>query len=83
MENNSFTQTLSRAYSYKLLSECFYKPELNNFQELKKEYGEVQDESIEEIIFRLPLEESCFEELKVEHSKLFVGPFKLFAPPYG
>lgn len=69
-----------RAASYKFLSECYYLPD---------------DELIQRIVdiaqtdrFFIKLEDCIppaieLDSLRIDFTKLFVGPFKLFAPPYG
>lgn len=70
-----------RAGSYELLSRCYYLPDEKLIATLKglKEsacglYREVAKSarSIDEL-----------ESLRIDYSKLFVGPYKLLAPPYG
>ncbi|SDC00070.1 MULTISPECIES: TorD/DmsD family molecular chaperone [unclassified Candidatus Frackibacter] len=80
----------ARENTYKLLSTLFYLPEEDLFE------SQVLDNLITstEVIFddlreyAVSLQDegkkiSNIEDLKVDYSKLFVGPFDLFAPPYG
>lgn len=60
-----------RILSYRLLGDCFYLPDeklLEKLRNSKELVGEVCDE---------------LKTLVVDFSRLFVGPFKLLAPPYG
>ena len=74
----------SRSEAYKLLSTCYYLPDMHTMQvvsDLERALGVVCPEAAGEIadIER----ETDLEALKVEHARLFVGPFQLLAPPYG
>lgn len=66
---------------YKLLSECYYLPDeelIKTLNSLKKLRGGLYLE-ITKNIPRM----SDVESLKIDYSKLFVGPYGLLAPPYG
>ena len=66
-----------RANAYKLLSECFQPPEVG----LEALIEEAADEE-----FPVRIDPALIEDLRtlrVDHAKLFVGPFELLAPPYG
>jgi len=69
-----------RADSYKFLSECYYLPD----EELIQKVVDVAqtDQLFVELGNCIPsgLE---LELLKIDCTQLFVGPFKLLAPPYG
>jgi TorA maturation chaperone TorD len=77
-----------RAAAYKLLAECYYPP-----GEGTGEYVRQLHRSLEMVC--QPAAEAAgrmeaawqagesFEELAVDHARLFVGPFALLAPPYG
>lgn len=70
-----------RRDSYKLLSECYYLPDeklIKILGGLEKSQGELHSE-IAETIPGI----SDVESLKIDYSKLFVGPYGLLAPPYG
>jgi len=72
----------ARRDAYKLLSECYYLPEEHMGDTLillKGLMGDVCAAAVEHI----PDLEEDIERLKIDYSKLFVGPFKLLAPPYG
>lgn len=79
-----------RGDCYKLLSACFYYPKkeifideglLRNLTDALRRvfpYASVFSEKMEEA-----LSHYSDEELLVDYSKLFVGPYELKAPPYG
>lgn len=79
-------KTDQRAAIYKLLSECYRSPDesliplVNELQQVMDGYdlGKTEKLDIAEIFSK-----ENIEELKVEHARLFVGPFTLLAPPYG
>jgi len=67
--------------SYKLLSECYYLPDeglLTMLDGLDKSKGGLHSE----IAKHIPATDAI-EILKIDYSKLFVGPYRLMAPPYG
>jgi TorA maturation chaperone TorD len=70
-----------RGNSYKLLSECYYPPDeklIKILNGLEKSRGGLYSEIARNIPGM-----SDIESLKVDYSKLFVGPYELLAPPYG
>ena len=74
-----------RAGIYKLLSVCFQTPDdkLSGYlSELCKSLGIAYPDIFENRSPKLTATEDV-EELKLEHARLFIGPFKLLAPPYG
>ena len=80
----------TRGDCYRFLSACFCQPEKNVFQEekllqnLTKSLHRICPEAA---LFSASMEESILkcgnEELLVEYSRLFIGPFGVIAPPYG
>jgi putative dimethyl sulfoxide reductase chaperone len=78
--------TEQRATVYKLLSECYRSPDetytgvVSQLQEVLNEFdpGGVNIPDLAEMAGKVSA-----DELKVEHARLFLGPFKLLAPPYG
>lgn len=79
-------KTEHRAAIYKLLSECYRSPDesftglVNDLQDALSAYYP----GITELPDLAALAESVsIDELKVEHARLFLGPFKLLVPPYG
>ncbi len=75
---------LGRRDAYRLLSRFYYLPDeetVRQLSDLELVLGVVCPEAAEEIAgIRRATE---LEELKVDYSRLFVGPFQLLAPPYG
>ena len=69
-----------RADSYKFLSECYYLPD----EELLQKISDFAQTNLffAELAGCVPLSDKL-ESLKIDYSQLFVGPFKLLAPPYG
>jgi len=77
-----------RSEIYKLLAECYYPPDealSGNITALSEKLGLVCPQAWQDIkkggIKGLKAE--SIEELRVEHARLFVGPYTLLAPPYG
>lgn len=70
-----------RKDSYKLLSECFYSPDeglVETLRQLDKSRGGLYSEIAKAIPGTIDI-----ELLKIDYSKLFLGPYQLLAPPYG
>ncbi len=79
-----------RGNIYRLLSACFYEPERDLFLQenlcgnLKHFLEKVSPEGVGDAgKMELALQESDQQDIAVEHSTLFIGPFELLAPPYG
>jgi TorA maturation chaperone TorD len=76
----TLNKVCQRANSYKFLSECYYLPD----EELAQKVGDLAqtNQFFAELCNCIP---SGFELelLKTDYAQLFVGPFKLLAPPYG
>ena len=70
-----------RAQTYKVLAECFYAPD-DELMALLREISESPSDFIRQIV-GIAEEVTDLEPLRVDHAKLFVGPYKLLAPPYG
>lgn len=76
----------NRAAIYKLLSECYRSPDesfaalVNDLQEA---LGTYFPEKAELPDLTTLIDNVRVDELKVEHARLFLGPFKLLVPPYG
>ncbi len=70
-----------RRDSYKLLSECYYLPD-EKLIEMLNGLGESGGRLYSEIAGSAP-GISELESLKIDYSKLFVGPYGLLASPYG
>ncbi|SJZ89467.1 TorD/DmsD family molecular chaperone [Selenihalanaerobacter shriftii] len=80
----------ARENTYKLLSTLFYLPEKDLFESQVLDNLVVSTEVISDDLmeYAISLQKegekiSNIEDLKVEYSRLFVGPFDLIAPPYG
>lgn len=66
---------------YKILAECYYRPDdslLESLKNLDQDRGEL----FTELAGLLPAEEDI-PALVMDHTRLFVGPYGLLAPPYG
>ena len=79
-----------RGDCYRFLSACFCQPQKNVFQEeklLQNLTNSLRRICPEAALFSASMEESILkygnEELLVEYSRLFLGPFGVIAPPYG
>ncbi|QOX78308.1 molecular chaperone TorD family protein [Trichlorobacter lovleyi] len=83
------TATTGREDSYRLLAACYYSPNQALFEEncctslaglLSDMAPDAAASAAEaaELLHKIRL-----DELLVEHARLFMGPFKLVAPPYG
>ena len=70
-----------RADAYKVLAECYYLPDeklLKTLDDLGKAYGGFFSQ-----VVRSAPKADDLDRHKVDYSRLFLGPFKLLAPPYG
>jgi TorA maturation chaperone TorD len=63
---------------YKFLANCFYYPEEKQISLIKGH--DLKDHQKYQSLINFLEDIDC---LKVDYSKLFVGPFKVLAPPYG
>ncbi len=72
------SKKIQKANCYKFFAECFYYPEENQLISIKS-YAKNVPENLSEIINYL----GSIKDLQIDFSKLFIGPFKVFAPPYG
>jgi TorA maturation chaperone TorD len=76
----TLTHICRRADSYRFLSECYYLPD----EELIQKVGDVAQTDL----FFAELQDYIppavgLGSLRIDFTRLFVGPFKLLAPPYG
>lgn len=69
-----------RANTYKFMSECYYLPDKKLIQEVA---DFTQTDSFFSELYNCIPSGVEIELLKIDYSQLFVGPFKLLAPPYG
>lgn len=70
-----------RGNSYKVLAECYYLPD-ENLVRMLNGLSESTRELHPALAGNIPGLDDV-DSLKVDYSKLFVGPYELFAPPYG
>jgi TorA maturation chaperone TorD len=74
----------NRLDSYKLLSACYYLPEEETcvkLAELEEAMAGEYAKAAEHVSGMRG--ETEIEQLKIDYSRLFVGPFNLLVPPYG
>ncbi len=76
----TLNKVCQRAEGYKFLSECYYLPDEEFIQKVA-DFAQT-NQFFAELCNCIPsgLE---LESLKTDYAQLFVGPFKLLAPPYG
>lgn len=70
-----------RADSYKFLSNCYYLPDEELVDMISKR-DDSRSDPHRDIVKAFPGKEGI-DSLRTDYSRLFVGPFKLIAPPYG
>jgi putative dimethyl sulfoxide reductase chaperone len=86
--NEKFSTDIARVAAYKLLAECYYPPGEATREHLRKLSRSTRElcppaaEAADRMEAALQSDEG-FEELAIDHARLFVGPFALLAPPYG
>lgn len=79
---------INRINLYKLLSILYSQPtvELANDLQLLKDTMEIIDPGLVSLVNEMELEFNIYKEdltkLKVDHARLFIGPFDILAPPY-
>jgi putative dimethyl sulfoxide reductase chaperone len=71
-------EKIQTANCYKFLAECFYYPEVNQVKSIKK-YAEYIPEYLSDIVSNI----GSIKDIQIDFSKLFIGPFKVLASPYG
>lgn len=80
---------VDRANAYRLLADCYQAPErldlenLGNLAAITQWLYPEGAEAAQALLEAWPREEEAWEEMRVAHAKLFIGPFDLLAPPYG
>lgn len=83
------TLSLARENAYRLLAACYYSPnqaliEEHCFENLATILTDLSAEAAAAATETAALvAKTDLQELLVEHTRLFVGPFQLPAPPYG
>ena len=85
---NLLNRELSRMEAFRLLSECYFlpNPDLSDTLDNLKLHMANVSETAANCVRRMRKEiqnGQNFEALKVDFARLFVGPYKLLAPPYG
>ena len=85
---NLLNHESSRMTAFRLLSDCFFLPEpglSEKLENLEFNMANVSEPAVKLVqSMRTEFEASAgLEPLKVDFSKLFVGPYKLSAAPYG
>ncbi len=68
-----------RANSYKFLSECYYLPD----EELIQKVSDIAQTNRFFVELASCISDIELESLRIDFTQLFIGPFKLLAPPYG
>jgi len=81
MTQEAVLKQCKRADSYKILAECFYLPD-DKLLETLGDFGEACPGVFSEVISNIPKTDDL-ERHSVDYARLFVGPFKLLAAPYG
>lgn len=71
----------ARAEAYSLLSACYYPPDEELLTRLQGADAAASAPFVASLQTAVVADDP--ETLRVEHARLFVGPFKVFAPPYG
>ncbi|MBW8016453.1 MAG: molecular chaperone TorD family protein [Planctomycetes bacterium] len=74
------SELCQRADNYKLLSECYYLPDEELMQKIA-DFSQTETNFVELASSVPPAAELML--LEVDFARLFVGPYKLLAPPYG
>ncbi|WP_031387841.1 TorD/DmsD family molecular chaperone [Desulfonatronum thiodismutans] len=80
---------IARMETYKALTGCFFPPDdqlPQNVETLAVHAPSWVPEvrtSVQALLESLPGDEQGREALRVEHAKLFLGPFEVLAPPFG
>jgi TorA maturation chaperone TorD len=72
------SDTEGRAEAYRLLAACFHAPDAELIRVLRAA-ARAPFSDLAELLSA----EDGLESAKIDHARLFVGPFKLLAPPYG
>ena len=81
MIEESVLKDCERADAYKLLAECYYLPDETLLKTLE-DFGKACGGFFSDLV-RIAPKGDDLERHKVDFSSLFLGPFKLLAPPYG
>jgi TorA maturation chaperone TorD len=85
---NLLNQESARMNAFRLLSDCYFIPEpklsekLENLESSLAELCDAAVESIQKMVKQFK-DRANLEQIRVDFAKLFVGPYKLLAAPYG
>lgn len=87
-ENATDIAGTARAATYKLLAECYYPPEEATREHVRQLSCSLRALSLPaaaavDRMMAVLQSDVGFDELAIDHARLFVGPFALLAPPYG
>ncbi|TVR00270.1 MAG: hypothetical protein EA399_04605 [Desulfovibrionales bacterium] len=80
---------IARVETYKALTRCFFPPDeqlqqsVENLATHAPTWVPEVNASTLTMLKNLPGDEQGREALRVEHAKLFLGPFEVLAPPFG
>lgn len=86
---NKQERDIGRANLYRLLADCYQVPdnlESENIRQIPTFVEMFYPEGIDAangMMEAWPLGEKDWQDIRVAHAKLFIGPFDLLAPPYG
>ncbi|MBC8373271.1 MAG: molecular chaperone TorD family protein [Planctomycetes bacterium] len=69
-----------RADVYRILAECYRRPDEGFLRSLGC-LGAPGETTLDQIVHAAAA--SDIEKLQIDHARLFIGPYKLLAPPYG
>ena len=76
----SLLQTRLRADAYKILAGCYYSPGKELLQAIG-DLAEAGQSGLDQLAQAAASND--LETMLVDHTRLFIGPYKLLAPPYG
>jgi TorA maturation chaperone TorD len=82
------SRELARGKAYKLLAECYYLPTLELIGKLKNLEQHMADVCTKAMPYIKKMAEEIkrvenLDALSLDFSRLFLGPYKMHAPPYG
>jgi len=75
------TQEGLRADVYRILAQCYRGPE-EGFLRALGGLGAPGEATLDQIV-QIAAVGGDVEQLRIDHARLFIGPYKLLAPPYG
>ncbi len=81
MIEGTILKDCQRAGAFKLFAECYYLPDEKLLKTLD-DLGKAYDGFLSQVVRSAPKPDDLNRH-KVDYSRLFLGPFKLLAPPYG